>query len=439
MCASVSCESDYDEKKLIIRFETTRLDSRRPLVEARRANVIRIYENILNNSNKKRIALAGGYAAAEALRQVEPDVMAVYPITPQTTIIETFAKYKADGETETELIEVESEHSAMSACVGSSAAGARTVTATSSQGLAYMHEVLYIASGMRLPILMVVSARALSAPLNIHGDHSDVMGARDAGWIQIFSENAQEIYDNTIIGMKLAEKTKLPVMAIMDGFNTSHCVENLDLLQDAQVRSFVGEFSPERHLLDPENPVTFGPVALQNSYFEFKVQQEEAMEKSKAVYLEVAKEFERLTGRKKDFFESYELEDAESVIVLAGSTAGTTKDVVDALRREGRKVGLLKINLFRPFPVEEILVALKNAKNIAIMERVISPGTFPPIYNDIVAGLYQQVTGEKKNIQSIVYSLGGRDIFAKDIQKIFADLETEKVTKNIKYIGLNKA
>ena len=384
---------------------------------------------------KKRIALTGGYAAAEALKQIEPDVMPVYPITPQTTIIETFAKFKADGEVETEVIEVESEHSAMSACIGSSAAGARTVTATSSQGLAYMHEVLYIASGMRLPILMVVSARALSAPINIHGDHSDVMGARDAGWIQIFSENSQEIYDNAIIGMKLAEKTNLPVMAIMDGFNTSHCVENLNILDGKTVQGFVGKFSPTRTLLDPENPMTFGPVALQNSYFEFKVEQEEAMKNSKAVYFETVKEFERISGRKKDFFESYQLEDAESVIVLAGSTAGTTKDAVDEMRKEGKKVGLLKINLFRPFPLEEVLEALKKAKNIAIMERTISSGTFPPIYNDIVSGFYQQ-GGEKKNIQSIIYSLGGRDIFGKDIRKIFEDLSGNNVSKNVKYIGV---
>ncbi|EKE10973.1 MAG: hypothetical protein ACD_15C00165G0010 [uncultured bacterium] len=384
---------------------------------------------------KKRIALTGGYAAAEALKQIEPDVMPVYPITPQTTIIETFAKFKADGEVETEIIEVESEHSAMSACIGSSAAGARTVTATSSQGLAYMHEVLYIASGMRLPILMVVSARALSAPINIHGDHSDVMGARDAGWIQIFSENSQEIYDNAIIGMKLAEKTNLPVMAIMDGFNTSHCVENLNILDGKTVQGFVGKFSPTRTLLDPENPMTFGPVALQNSYFEFKVEQEEAMKNSKAVYFETVKEFERISGRKKDFFESYQLEDAESVIVLAGSTAGTTKDAVDEMRKEGKKVGLLKINLFRPFPLEEVLEALKKAKNIAIMERTISSGTFPPIYNDIVSGFYQQ-GGEKKNIQSIIYSLGGRDIFGKDIRKIFEDLSGNNVSKNVKYIGV---
>ncbi len=385
-----------------------------------------------NRTRQNRIALTGGAAAAEALRQIEPDVMPVYPITPQTPIIETYAKLRADGEVVTEIIQVESEHSAISASVGSSAAGARTVTATSSQGLALMNEILYIASGMRLPILMVISARALSAPINIHGDHSDVMDARDAGWIQIFSENAQEAYDNVIIGMKLAEKVRIPTMVIMDGFSTSHSVENLEILPSEKVKEFVGEFWPEKYLLDVENPVTFGPLALQNSYFEFKVDQEKAMERAVSEYLAIAKEFERLSGRKKDYFEAYELEDAEQVIVLAGSAAGTTKDVVDKLRKQGKKVGLLKINLFRPFPRKEIVKALKNAKSIAIMERAISSGTYPPIYQDILNGLYQ--AKQEKNIQSIVYSLGGRDIFAKDIEKVFENLIKEDMIGEIKYI-----
>lgn len=388
------------------------------------------------HNTKKRLALTGGAAAAEALKHIEPDVMAVYPITPQTTIIETYAKFKADGEVATEVIEVESEHSAISACVGASAAGARTVTATSSQGLALMNEILYIASGMRLPILMVVSARALSAPINIHGDHSDVMGARDAGWIQIFSENAQEAYDNTIIGMKLAEKVGLPVMVVMDGFNTSHCVENLEILEKEEVQKFIGEYQPEKYLLNISDPVTFGPLALQNSYFEFKVDQEKAMEAAKEIYQKIAKEFEKISGRKKDYFEAYETEDAEQVIVLAGSTAGTAKDVVDKLRKKGQEVGLLKINLFRPFPRAEIINAMKNAKNIAIMERAISSGTYPPIYQDIISGLYG--TGCELQIASYVYSLGGRDIFAKDIETVFAELAEGNIAKEVKYIGINE-
>lgn len=378
-------------------------------------------------SKNKHLALTGGGAAAEALKQINPDVMAVYPITPQTTIIETYAKFKSDGEVDTEVIQVESEHSAISACVGASAAGARTVTATSSQGLALMNEILYIASGLRLPILMLVSARALSAPINIHGDHSDVMGARDTGWIQIFSENAQEAYDNTIIGMKLAEKVKMPVMVIMDGFNTSHCVENLEILDKKIVQKFVGSYKPENSLLDINNPVTFGPLALQNSYFEFKIDQEKAMNEAIVEYKKIASEFEKISGRKKGYFEAYKLKDAECAIVLAGSATGTAKDEVDKLRKDGKKVGLLRIDQFRPFPREEIKKALKNVKNIAVLDRTQSIGSYPPFYSEIVNTL-------KRDARSYIYGLGGRDIFAKNFEKVFKDLEKNISTEKITYI-----
>lgn len=377
-------------------------------------------------SKKNNQALTGGAAAAEALKQIEPDVMAVYPITPQTPIIETYSKFKSDGEVETEVIQVESEHSAISACVGAAAAGARTVTATSSQGLALMNEILYVASGMRLPILMVVSARALSSPINIHGDHSDVMGARDTGWIQIFSENVQEVYDNTIIGMKLAEKTKLPVMVIMDGFNTSHSVGNLETLDKKEVQKFLGEYKSEKYLLDTDNPSTFGPLALQNSYFEFKLDQEAAMESAKGEYVKIAKEFSEITGRKYGLFESYELSDAEVGIVLAGSATGTAKDAVDELREEGKKVGLLKIKLFRPFPGEEIKRALAFVKNVGTLDRTISFGTKPPFFQEISSRVHYALS-------SFVYGLGGRDIFKKDFRKVFSDLE-KGIFENTKYI-----
>jgi pyruvate ferredoxin oxidoreductase alpha subunit len=385
-------------------------------------------------NNKKNIALTGGAAAAEALKQINPDVMAVYPITPQTTIIETFAKFQADGEVATEIIQAESEHSAISACVGAAASGARTVTATSSQGLALMNEILYVASGLRLPILMLVSARALSAPINIHGDHSDVMGARDAGWIQIFSENPQEVYDNTLIGLKLAEKARIPVMVIMDGFNTSHSVENLHILNMQEVAKFVGEYQPQDSLLDIKNPKTFGAFALQNSYFEFKIDQEKAMSEAVEEYQKIAKEFEKLSGRKKDYFEQYKLEDAEEVIVLMGSTAGTTKEVVDALRKKGQKVGLLKINLFRPFPHEKIAIALKNAKSIAVLDRSQSIGTYPPLYMEIINSLHN-AKSYKLKASSYIYGLGGRDIFQKNIEEVFIDLKKGKFENKIKYIN----
>jgi len=378
-------------------------------------------------TNGKKLALTGGAAAAEALRQIEPEVMPIYPITPQTPIIETYAKFQAEGMVDTEMIKVESEHSVMSAAIGASAAGARTVTATSSQGLALMHEVLYIASGTRLPILMVISARALSAPINIHGDHSDVMGCRDSGWIQIFCENGQEVYDKTIIGMKLAEKVKLPIMVIMDGFNTSHSVENLETLETEVVKKFVGEYKAIAPLLDVDNPMTYGPVALQNSYFEFRIDQEQAMETVVEEYEKIAEEYEKISGRKYEYFEDYKIKDAEKVLVLTGSAAGTAKIVIDKLRENGEKVGLLKIELFRPFPHKKIAEALKDAKEIIVMDRAQSIGSNPPFYAEIVNSLFNE---EKKyKMKSFVYGLGGRNIFQKQIEDVLKGKIRDKYVK----------
>jgi len=296
-----------------------------------------------------------------------------------------------------------------------------------------MNEILYVASGLRLPILMIVSARALSAPINIHGDHSDVMGARDAGWIQIFAENSQEAYDNTLIGMKLAEKISLPVMSIMDGFNTSHSVENLEILDDEAVKKWVGGFTPENSLLNSKNPVTYGPLVLQNGYFEFKIDQEKAMNEAIAEYQKIAQDFENLSERRKGYFEEYRMEDAEEVIILMGSAAGTAKEAVDNLRSLGQKAGLLKINLFRPFPHQEVSETLKKAKSIAVLDRSQSIGTFPPLYTEIVNSLYQ-IPDTRYQIQPYVYGLGGRDIFQKDIEKVFAELKKNQRENKIKYI-----
>lgn len=383
--------------------------------------------------NNKKVAMTGSYAATEALRQLDLDVVSIYPITPQTPIVESFAKMKSAGKVATEIIQVESEHSALSACVGASAAGARTATATSSQGLALMNEILYVASGLRLPILMVVSARALSAPINIHGDHSDVMGARDAGWIQIFAENSQEAYDNTLIGMKLAEKTSLPTMSIMDGFNTSHSVENLEILEDEAVKKWIGGFTPENSLLDQKNPVTYGPLVLQNGYFEFKIDQEKAMYQALDEYKKIAKEFAELSGRQKDYFEQYKMKDAQEAIVLMGSAAGTAKEAVDNLRHQGQKAGLLKINLFRPFPAKEVAEALKNVKSIAVLDRSQSIGTKPPLYMEIVNSLFHAPCS-MLHVSNYIYGLGGRDIFQKDIEKVFKDLKKSELENKIQYI-----
>jgi pyruvate ferredoxin oxidoreductase alpha subunit len=359
-------------------------------------------------SNNKKLALTGGYAAALALKHINPDVMAVYPITPQTPIIEVYSKFKADGEVDTEVIHVESEHSAMSACVGSSAAGARTVTATSSQGLALMNEVVYIAAGLRLPILMVVSARALAAPLNIHGDHSDVMGCRDSGWVQIFCENPQEVYDKTIIGMKLAEAIKFPVMVIMDGFNTSHSVENMEDLDAEVVKKFVGEYKPEEYLLDMDNPITVGPVALQNSYFEFRKDMANDFEKIQEEYEKICADFAKISGREYGIFENYKINNAEKVIIAMGSVCGTIKDAIDKKEKEGEKVGLLQLSLFRPFPYEAIKKSLSKAKEVIVMDRNLTFGTKQVLASEISHSI-------QKPVKSFVYGLGGRDTFQKQI------------------------
>jgi len=366
------------------------------------------------NRVNKKLALTGAYAGAIALKQIEPDVMPVYPITPQTPLIETYAKFCADGEVETEMIEVESEHSAISAAVGASAAGARTVTATSSQGLALMNEILYIASGLRLPILMLVSARALSAPLNIHGDHSDVMGCRDAGWIQIFCASAQEVYDKTICGIKLAEKVKMPVMVIMDGFNVSHCVENMETIDGKIVKDFVGVYKPEQYLLDIDNPVTFGAMALQNTYFEFRKDMADVFDTVQIKLEKIYEEFEKLSGRKYSVIEKYKLEDAQKVLVCMGSVAGTIKDAIDELEKKGEKVGLIEVSMFRPFPYEAIKDAIGEAKEVIVLDRNLAFGTKQVLASEISHAI-------KKGVKSFVYGLGGRDTFKKQIIDLVED------------------
>jgi pyruvate ferredoxin oxidoreductase alpha subunit len=389
---------------------------------------------ILNTKYQSRVrAMTGGYAMAEALRQINPDVMAVYPITPQTPIIETYAKMKADGLVDTEIVQVESEHSAMSATIGASATGVRAVTASSSQGILYMAETLPVASGLGLPIVMCVSSRALSAPLNIHGEHSDVMAVRDLGWVQIFSENVQEAYDNTLIAIKLAEKAGVPVMPIMDGFHISHTTERVEIIEDKIVNAFVGKRQAEKSLLDFGNPVSFGTLALQNTYFEFKVDQEKAMQKAKMEYKKICAEFSKISGRKHAIFEKYKLDDAKEVIVMMGATAGTVKEAIDKLRAEGQKVGMLNIKLYRPFPYKEVGRELAHIKKIAVLDRAISFGAYPPLYQDVSVSLYH-ATSYKHEIASYIYGLGGRDTMQKDIEKVFKDLEEGEISNKIKYL-----
>lgn len=391
----------------------------------------------------RRDRLSGNEAVAEALRQINPDVMAAFPITPSTEIPQYFSKFVANGQVDSEFIPVESEHSAMSAVIGSEAAGARSVTATSSAGLALMWEELYLAASNRLPCVLTLVNRALSGPININCDHSDSMGARDSGWIQIYAENNQEAYDNLVMAYRIAEHkdVKLPVMICQDGFITSHAVENITLLEDDEVKNFVGEYEPENYLLNPECPMAVGPYSVTNYYFEAKRAQAEALKNAKQVTLDVAKEFAQISGREYGLFEEYKMDDAEEAVVIIGSAAGTTKDAVDALRAQGKKVGLIKIRLFRPFPASEIAESLKNCKAVAIMDRTES-------YNDNCGPLGAEVTTALYRAKAdtlavnYVYGLGGRDVRVDDMKGIYAELEkiaeSGKVSEPYRYMGIRE-
>lgn len=388
----------------------------------------------------KQLALTGNDAIAYAMKQINPDVVSAYPITPQTSIMEKFSEYVADGVVDTEMILVESEHSAMSAAIGSQAAGARTMTATSSQGLALMWEMCYIAAGTRMPIVMTLVNRALSGPLNIHCDHSDSMGARDSGWIQLFSENAQEAYDNLLQANRIAEHSEvlLPIMVNFDGFIISHGVENVTVYENEKVKNFVGEYKPKNYLLDKEHPITFGPILLPDYYFESKRQQAEAMKNSYKVISDVSEDFAQTFGTKYDFTQGYKLDDAEFIIVGLGSTMGTARVAVDELREKGLKAGLLKLRLFRPFPEEEIVRKLSKAKAVAVLDRADSyDGRGGPLYNDLKASLYAKL---KVPLINYIYGLGGRDIGFLEIEEIFNQIKeiskTNKLDNQVVYWGV---
>ena len=390
-------------------------------------------------------ALQGNEAVATAMRQINPDVIAAYPITPQTSTVQKFADFVSDGLVDTEFVCVESEHSAMSACVGASAAGARVMTATSANGLALMWEIVYIAASNRCPIVMSLVNRALSAPINIHCDHSDVMGMRDAGWIILFSESGQEAYDNMIQAVRIAEHPDvlLPVAVCQDGFITSHGMEKVEVFDDADVKAFVGEYKPQWPLLDIDNPKTFGPLDFYDYYYEHKRQQVEAMANSKQVILDVATEFNEEFNRDYGLFEAYKLDDADVAIIVANSTAGTTKVVVDQLRDEGLKVGLLKPRVFRPFPAQEIAEALGNVKAVAVMDRSISFGAMQnagPLFLEMAAAL--TLHGVQVPMANYVYGLGGRDILPREIEGVYRDglkmVETGQVKQVVTYLSVRE-
>lgn len=390
-----------------------------------------------------RERLSGNEAISYAIKQINPDVMPAFPITPSTEIPQFVANYIANGKMDTEFIPVESEHSSMSATIGACAAGARALTATSSCGMALMWEELYVAASNRLPLALALVNRALSGPININCDHSDSMGARDTGWLQIYAENNQEVYDNMVQAYRISEHKDvlLPIMICQDGFITSHAVENIELLEDDVVRNFVGEYEPENYLLNAEQPMAVGPYAVSNYYMETKMGQRTAMHNAKQVILDVAKEFEAISGRHYGFFEEYRLEDAEYAILIIGSAAGTCKDAVDALRAQGKKVGLLKLRVFRPFPAEEIAAALAHCKSLAIMDRSDSfNGNGGPLGAEVSQALYNA----RSSVPAVnyIYGLGGRDIRVEDFEDIYSRLETiaatGQITDQFNYIGLRK-
>jgi len=389
----------------------------------------------------KIVAATGNEAVANAFMQVNPDVSAAYPITPATDIMQRFTSFVSNGKVKTEMILVESEHSAMSACIGASAAGGRVMTATSSQGLALMWEMLFIASGLRLPIIMCVVNRALSAPLNIHGDHSDAMGARDSGWIQLWSENAQEAYDNIIQAFRIGEHMdiRLPVMVCLDGFIISHSIERLEYLEDGEVANFIGNFKELNPLLDMEHPVSYGPLILPDYYMEFRKAQDEVESKVSMVVLEAAKDFEKISGRKYGLFETYRLDDAEIGIVILNSAAGTSKDTIDEFRNRGIKAGLLKPRLYRPFPYEKIGEALKHLKAVCVLDRADAfGGSYGPVFIDIATSLYPYK--EKPILINKIYGLGGRDYLPEHAEHVLSELaeiaKTGKVDTVKEYIGV---
>lgn len=399
--------------------------------------------------------LNGDEAVALAVKQSDVDVVAAYPITPQTIIVEKFSEYVANGEVETEYVCTESEHSAMAACLAASTTGARVFTASASAGLALMHEMLFVTSGCRAPVVMAVANRALSAPLNIHGDHSDAMAERDSGWIQIYAENAQEVYDSIIQAFRIAEHldVQLPVMIGLDGFIVSHTLEDIQVLEDKTVSEFVktrqfpvvlthnGKTVPFK--LDPDTPMTMGPVALQNYYFEFKRQQEEAMKNALVVIQQVHQEYAELTGRKygDGLLEKYRLEDAEIAMVCVGSTSGTAKAVVDNLRNAGVQAGLLRIRTYRPIPAREIVNALRGMKAVAVMDRSMSfGGNGGAVFHEVRHILYDSSTHPQ--IVNYIYGLGGRDTSQAQLRKIFEDLqkivEGKQIGDLVRYVGLRE-
>ena len=363
--------------------------------------------------------MSGSEAVAKSVIQSNVDFVSAYPITPQTIIVERISDLVGEGDTKTTFVNVESEHSAISACVGASLAGARSFTATSSQGLALMHEVLYLTSGLRVPLVMAVANRALSAPINIHGDHSDMMGSRDSGWIQYYVENAQEAYDWVMQAFKIAEddRVMLPFTVNMDGYVITHSVEPVTLIDQATVDKFVPPRVAKTRL-DVNSPMTFGTLTLPDYYTEFKRQQEEAMRNVPAVLDEVTSEFAQLIGRGYKQLVPFELDGAKVIVVSLGSASGTIRYVARGLRSKGLPVGALRIGLFRPFPSEQFAKLVANADVVVVLERAMSLGSkCGPLASEVVNSLYDRPS--QPRILDVIAGLGGRDLAPEAIEKLF--------------------
>jgi pyruvate ferredoxin oxidoreductase alpha subunit len=379
----------------------------------------------VGGENTSTLAVTGNEAVAEAMRQINPDVVCAYPITPQTEVVQLFAQMVADGKVDTEFVTVESEHSAMSAAIGAAAGGVRTMTATSSQGFALMWELLFVASSYRMPMVMTTVNRALSGPINIHCDHSDTMGGRDSGWIQLYGENHQQAYDNCIQAVKIAEHmdVRLPTMHMYDGYVISGAIGPLVMLGDDQVRDFIGPYRAVNPMLDIKHPVTVGPFdGLHGWYFEHKVSQNRAMDRALKVIADVAEEYAELSGRRYGLLEPYRLDDAEIAIVVVGSTAGTTRMIVDKLRAGGVKAGMVRVRVFRPFPHVAYTRALEHVKVVGVLDRADSFGAEGgPVFLEVRAALYD--SDPRPQVLPFVYGLGGRDIFPDNIEQAFAVLE----------------
>jgi len=381
------------------------------------------------------LAKTGNEALAYAMKQINPDVVAAYPITPSTEIVQIFAQYVADGVVDSEFVAVESEHSAMAACIGSAASNCRTMTATASQGLMLMHEMLFVAGGLRLPIVMPIASRSVSSPLNIHGDHSDSLASRDSGWMQFFCESVQEGYDTLIQCVKIAERASLPAICAVDGFILSHCMERIETFDDQLVRDFLGPYKPNWNLLDYKQPILVGPATMQDYYFEFKRSQIEGMNRALPIIEEVQAEFEQKFGRGYGVMDEYRTEDAEAVVLLMGSACGTMRDAVDLVRNQGKKVGMVKLRVFRPLPHQMLKKALARFATVAVMDRADTVSSYGgALFTETTSVLYD--SPQRPKVLSYVYGLGGKEFSLTDAAAVLEQAYAGRKDDFVTYIGV---